>query len=333
MKIFTFLLFAIILLLSCINQNGSNNSEGKGIISENGQLKIESTIFDEMVGVVVGGGDFCTGFASGPNEISTAAHCVKNSDCIFQQCDFYFKPFKGTSQKILSAKIYDERKDYAVFTLDRTFSKYFESAQISFEKKASILSYGIRQGTIDTKDKCSIHQYDGIKGTFSHSCELAEGTSGSPIIQENKVVGIHIDNIPSQNTNLAISMISLTDQNFRDINLDKIPFQFMLGAHCDTDCDERSKFRYPCGIGKTCTGKNPALFATCSLQKSQDCNRVAWCVVNSLSSVIDGYACYACIAALIGTNGVAAAAIGMACTATCGKTAYDIASAVDQCRK
>lgn len=40
---------------------------------------------------------------------------------------------------------------------------------------------------------------------------------------------------------------------------------------CSTDCGDAAEFRYPCGIGRWCTGRNPTRYATCETAKAASC--------------------------------------------------------------
>eukprot|EP01026_Neomeris_dumetosa_P013024 TRINITY_DN1452_c0_g1_i11.p1 TRINITY_DN1452_c0_g1~~TRINITY_DN1452_c0_g1_i11.p1 ORF type:complete len:401 (-),score=23.62 TRINITY_DN1452_c0_g1_i11:493-1695(-) len=176
---------------------------------------------------------YCTGAVIGPRLVLTAAHCFRPSilklmvtNVIFTPGQFgSFKPFGSFSNGIAHVpdsfqKPNDITDDYAVvefpvdlgeqtgwFGIDYRKCKT-ENNQIVYNLKTA--GYSDKKGVDEmwtseclntVVDSC---QQGDKAGQFLHECDTFHGYSGSPMYQDNLIVGIHVSYDKNQIKNSAV---------------------------------------------------------------------------------------------------------------------------------
>lgn len=299
---------------SCSNGNQSDSSLQQ-VFGVDARKVLDKTVYDDLVGYIEGKETKCVGFVSGKDEVTTAAHCIDNEEYPT------FRLKNGNKFRFDLIKKLDAPRDIVVLRTKDAFKTHLDFG--SFEQKPiEILSFDFSKNLVTTSGGCLVNLQLLEYSAYTYECDTSHGNSGSPLIQSGKVVGIHIGysktlkaNIgvvnglkPSQQVALLgldlerwpprikIPTIPLPDIPLPEIplpNIPSIPDANLMNAI--SDLRNQSRVNYPC-------------------------------VTSALAAAGTGAACVACI---VGTEGVGA---GVCATMFCASFGMAIQSVKNNCR-
>jgi len=192
------------------------NAEPRAIIGADDRTIELDPVLNAAVGAFSGrGGPLCTGFAIAKNEFATAAHCfIKDGD----PTAYRLVTAAGT-YPVKKVKSLHEKGDLVVFEATRddlTFLKPAEDHEggtngkiISYELKGLRL-LSSKNGEIARNLRKNGNRHAGV---LLHSLDTVGGSSGSPILQNGKVVAIHVGHSPALQRNIAVELTHAADAN------------------------------------------------------------------------------------------------------------------------
>ncbi len=151
----------------------------------------------------------CSAFISDTKQVTTAAHCRgKNADG--ETIDATFTTLDGKSSHLSKIKRREIKKDYLVLEADQEFSEKLELSMLT-GPDVSIVGYDFEQRNLYSQKSCKIERRLDDAGVFLHSCDSLAGFSGGPIVQNGKVVGIHLGYQQKVDRNVAFDLAKLWD--------------------------------------------------------------------------------------------------------------------------
>lgn len=208
MRIF---ILAIILLSSC--GRGIKHSQTKSIIGKDDRQLVKDSTIQSLVGRIISPFGTCTGYISGKNELTTALHCVNMA----HTSQVTFITDNNVSIPILSEKEYLEKVDLIKLNIPEQ-DKYIEPEQFRTDLPITVLGYDALQQRI-IKDQCLFTEKDKnvFPGVIFHGCDTIKGASGAPLVQNGKVVGIHIGTVPDHTINVAVDLAHLSTVDLREL--------------------------------------------------------------------------------------------------------------------
>ena len=213
---------------ACHSANGA--SPAKGILGPTSQLQATSDkhLQDTVGYLTTADGSKCTAFITGASEITTAAHCRgKSSDG--GQINAKFQTVDGSSYTVTSVKTIDTKKDYLVLVVDASFTDTLALGSIG-NGTISIVGYDFDKKALYSQDGCQAEQHIDGAGVFTHSCDSIPGFSGGAILQQGKVVGIHLGYQASLDRNAAFETAKLTDDSV-DVSTIGIKDECLFDCH------------------------------------------------------------------------------------------------------
>jgi hypothetical protein len=256
-------------------------------------------------------GDFhvCTAFLSAPNTVSTAAHCAPQQDRLSQ---YAFVTPSGRTVSLRRRFRETSSRSVSFETVEPT-SQFIDAAPLNVNAPIELISYSGAQHELL---QSSSHTFEPTPQGILHELDTEPGSSGAPLIQNGRVVGVHEGAVKGRMKNYATRTISdqypLSDD---DIHLN---LEWKCNSGCrwyQPDCHIWKELNCNTGLITVC-GRNLSVplisYSACQLAMG---SLPATCTVGSLMTA--GTSCYANI-------GIAAAVcsvsieqiyeVGKACT-------------------
>jgi len=186
--------FLISLLISC---HEGEDSTTHSIIGEDNRV-FRDHYSDLVGGIFLADEHICTAFVSGPNEITTAAHCITNQPDLSL---IYFRKTNGEEVALESLKLYYPNADLVVISA-QVGVQYLKRSNFNSENSSLIVSYYESDKiTVSTIGAIELHN-----NFLLHTLDTTPGSSGSPVIQDNMVVGMHLGYLSDRDMNIAIPL-------------------------------------------------------------------------------------------------------------------------------
>jgi len=146
----------------------------------------------------------------GPDLVVTVVHCV-DSTKLGDTDGFTFSSANGKIarvQKLISA---DTKKDLAMFKLDTgSFDHFTTNLNSSVDQRITVAGYDTTSGKW-LQSSCSIKTKEAASASFTYECDTVPGMSGSAVLSNGEVIGLHVAHDPKLNKNLGIDFASLSN--------------------------------------------------------------------------------------------------------------------------
>lgn len=223
-KIFSnfFVSFITLCISSCIPASGSRNL-GYQIVSSKEHTSKDEPIFSPSIGRIFLSDRTCIAFRSGPSQITTLTNCISdtNEHTKFQNGQstgklIFFKNGNGKIEKLNNIPNRLENEVYTQLEAS-TQSEWLEIGKPE-------LGYGqhvtrtINSHALEISDSCKItphHEY----GIFSYECKAQMGDLGAPLIQNGKIIGIHLGFSAKFGKNIAYDFSHQPKLNLKILDL------------------------------------------------------------------------------------------------------------------
>ena len=189
----------------------TGSSDVSGIIGEKNWKVSNSHTHSNKVGAFISAGSKkdsigCVGFLVGENLVATAVHCVQDP-IAFAGATFRTK--SGKKANIVELMEIDSAKDFVIYELDERYKQYFEIAEAKINEKIEIVSFNPEDESF-ISSQCYIADNIKESAAFSYKCDTLASFSGSPILQEGRVVGMHIGYSKKNNLNYGLNITNYT---------------------------------------------------------------------------------------------------------------------------
>lgn len=193
-RLYAMTCFLMWLLMSC---HEDEDSTFHSTIGEDN--RVFSDHYSDLVGgIFLAGKHICSAFISGSNEITTAAHCIANQPDLSL---IYFRKTNGDEVGLESLKLYYPNADLVVISA-QVGMRYLKRSTFNSENSLLIASYYESDKiTVSTIGAIELHN-----DFLLHTLDTTPGSSGSPVIQDNMVVGMHLGYLSDRNMNIAIPL-------------------------------------------------------------------------------------------------------------------------------
>ncbi|MBF0207705.1 MAG: trypsin-like peptidase domain-containing protein [Oligoflexia bacterium] len=167
-------------------------------IDDRTQVK-DQEISKKMGSIFYHSNAICTAFASGKNQVTTAAHCINGNDLH----EYTFRPFfqkegEAAEKTILRTRV-NNKTDVAILRVEGV-DQFFETAESDLatgggeENEISLLEVDGKDGLLYQCKEGAIWDTPS-RGIFYHTFDTVPGSSGAPVLQNGKVIGMHIGNV------------------------------------------------------------------------------------------------------------------------------------------
>lgn len=211
-----FYCLAVSMASGCMDQN--NTSKPNSIIGEDERSSRAdmSADFVSTLGIVDLGDRSCQGFVIATQQIMTAAHCLDKQTDVLK--DMKFVLYNGHSTQVTHVVKIDARKDVAILAVERQFSQLLPVAQLNVNRELSMTA--IDPLTAEVKySKCRVDSHDEARGAVFYSCDTTPGYSGTAVLQNDRVVAIHVGYSKELNQNVASDLSIRVDSqtSIRDL--------------------------------------------------------------------------------------------------------------------
>ena len=190
-------------------RDGSKGSAAKAIIGADDRTEIRDSGIRSRLGLLNVGDHSCNATLIGPDLVVTVVHCV-DSTKLGNVDGFTFSSANGKIarvQKLISA---DTKKDLAVYKLDTgSFEHFTPSLKSAVDQRITVAGYDTTRGKW-LQSSCSIKSKAADSASFTYQCDTVPGMSGSAVLSNGEVIGLHVAHDPKLNQNLGIDFASLS---------------------------------------------------------------------------------------------------------------------------
>lgn len=278
------LLAAVFAAWAGVGCQPSPQSKSSAIIGSDDRTKVENVgDTEKAVGFLMTPQGPCTAFLTAANEITTAAHCFNPATKDLQSYLFVVPAAKKES----FVASYLEEKSSAVearLVLKERFEHHLEKGDFDSSQSTSIVSFSFDSYQLWEHKACAARL--NTKDRFlTHQCDTVPGASGSPILQDGKVVGIHqgYSQKLERNTASLIQNEKQPQQSFAEV----LRQTDRLEVSCDTNCSHHCRRKV---LGTWIA--NPICEGTCNLERGVQCGieTVKRDVVRNVLNEIQGLA-------------------------------------------
>ncbi len=213
--------------MSC-SQSEKPPSFTAALIDQNDLVPEQSESYVQKIGSLTNGKSNCTAFLTGPSELSTAAHCVETADLKSFRFNIANRLFKLKSRKL------NRKTGFASLVVDGNFENYFEFDSLKSDA-VTLVAYDYQNHELASHKSCRVNRDLNYKGLLVHTCDSVAGMSGSPLLQQGKVVGIHLGSLPLNQANGALEA-TYRDDSKMNLPLGLIKPEGLFGK-CNPWCD------------------------------------------------------------------------------------------------
>lgn len=210
---FVLLLISFSIFASPSTVIGEDEIEKLNSFDKNSEIYRQSRPTGRMrIPGLLGIADYCTVSLISPNEILTAAHCLKEKPA--EKLTVYFEYYSKDSKKnnpyrVLSIKYNSPVEDIAILVLEdrpgEVYGHYHFAKKIP--KTGSSL-YVFQHPGLDEKSisRKNCHLLDFDTAELAHSCDTHNYSSGSPILNEKfEIVGVHQGSASDLESNTTVN--------------------------------------------------------------------------------------------------------------------------------
>jgi hypothetical protein len=207
-----FLIGLVVALCAC--QHRDSGSSPSANLAKDGRNDLLDQYLIKRMGVLsFKGVPICTAFASGTNQVSTAASCLREP-----LSDAYKLNINGRPVPIVAA-LADLPTGLALLKVEGV-SEVFPTAAFASDEDSSIVSYASDQKQFVLASTGYI-KTSAVPGVLMHTFDAIKGASGSPILQNGQVVGVHLGAVVEDDNvfNVAVATADLEDVNLPQSDL------------------------------------------------------------------------------------------------------------------
>jgi V8-like Glu-specific endopeptidase len=243
---------AVLLPLYACASGTPSESQTQAVIGAN-DLKNETN--QELLGKIgelTDGQTHCSAFLTDTSEIATAAHCVESKKI----STFSFRTMNSPLKYKVKVKNINSNIDIAVLSVEGKFRQKLEFGEVR-EDKIKLVGYDTQKKTLVTHENCDVSRDFSRPGILSHTCDSFQGMSGGVLLQQGRVVGIHLGSLKNQKTNVALEAKFTKDQNLK-INRQEITAEAWGLGKCVPWCPGDEGKIIPPIPPLTLPGMNPA---------------------------------------------------------------------------
>ena len=290
-------------LMSC--KPNSGGSEVREIIGTDNRAEIKDERILSRLGLLDVGDHKCNAVLVAPDTIATVVHCL-DSKKLGTVAELTFTTAEGKSALVKQLLTIDKKKDLALYRLDKGGFNFFAP-----KLESNIAESIVVAGYDTTKNRwmqasCEIKEKSSEFASFTYDCDTVPGMSGSAIISNDRVIGLHVAYDKQLNQNLALDFSTVSNPSAEIAKRPRMNLEWppCICCHgCDGPKLEMNKDVQVCG----------AKFA------------VSYLVYDACVA-----ACATAAACTAATEGACSPSIGFA-AGICGASVYTIQSAWNTC--
>ena len=192
-------------VLSCKEEGREKASHTAAILGQN-PINYGAPFLDiEKHGTIQVAENTCNATLISSNTVILALHCIKEDPLAY--VGLKFKPLKGEQSRVIDAYLVDDKKDSVIYVLDTDYPKYYSLGILELGEPIYMRGIefgpGKEQGAI-YEVNCRAVSLQPEYASFTHDCDTKVGFSGSAIIQNDKVVGLHHGYNSALNLNIGV---------------------------------------------------------------------------------------------------------------------------------
>lgn len=177
-----------------------------------GHQSLDANLLAKTVGVLKVENNACTAYISGPNELTTAYHCLESAPAeIFDVNEFTFTLGNGEKLELNAITSLIPKQDRATLRLKNKVESYLENS-VRTGTTYSLVAYDLENEKLEVQDNCLFDQDYEAAGVFSYDCETKGHYSGAPLLENGKVIGIHLGFKPKIDRRVAFDFKNLQSE-------------------------------------------------------------------------------------------------------------------------
>lgn len=223
-------LLASTILIACSSENDTP-------YTADDTMTLNADSFSKTVGYLKIGETLCTGFLTDFYEITTAYHCLEVSPGETYDPQYItFLLEDGSEYKVSNIAALLPRKDMARLQLETPAQQFLKFSTPKLETGILVAFDQDEQKIIN--QKCKIEKFYETPGVFAYKCDTKGHYSGSPIIQEGKVVGMHVGYKPKIDRKVAINFGQVDNENTDVLEIEYLKEGCHIRSHIRGDIFE-----------------------------------------------------------------------------------------------
>ena len=313
------------LVCSCKTVNSNNASTSKAIIGGDERQYFNDPEVAKAIGVLSSPTSRCNAVLIGSSQVLTAAHCLdylamaKAPDIRKFSGSFFTNADGSFTSDINGISSANYTSDIAILNLTSSAT----DGWIPFDPNSNlenvqIMGFDVNKNQLVRTNNCSLSMVadESAASVFRyHNCDTVRSYSGSPLISNKRIVGVHIGYDQKANRNVAVIGNGLGNSTKYSANDLALISRLARETDCGTNCDDKCnrcvgpKWARACSI-------EPICFTACNAERVNACSvkTVKICGVDFTVGGLVYAACLGSLAAIPATcTGMVAASAGSSC--------------------
>jgi hypothetical protein len=211
----------ILIFLGVLVSSGcktTNDSGLKRVIGTNDLKPLTNASELKKHGLLTAGSRVCNAFLIGKTSVMTALHCLNSDPHAF--VGFTFKSLDGKTSKVTDILFLDDKKDAIAYSLSEQYDAFYElDYGLHTSGEIEVRSYDFEAQNL-VSSPCKIGKLLKSASAFEHGCDTKPKFSGSPVLLQGKVVGVHIGYNPKAQLNYASNVAQFNDDKADIVELE-----------------------------------------------------------------------------------------------------------------
>lgn len=199
-----------------------SQSELSQIVSSNDKLSLSEPQIARAIGRIFLKDRTCVAFRSGPEQITTLKSCIKGSIKLnlatdHDQTNSEEIAFKSGDGKIDLLQIKNSNEQFFTHLQAPQQSEWLEFSTLS---EGDVLQYSrsLHDHSLTRSSPCKMLK-DKRHSLLAYECESKMGDLGAPLLQNGKVIGIHLGFSAKLGSNIAYDISNPKRPNLNDLNI------------------------------------------------------------------------------------------------------------------
>ncbi len=206
----TSMLLSLVFMTACGDKKSKSNEDPKNL--QTTDYAPDANLLAKTVGILKVENNACTAYISGVNELTTAYHCLESAPGeIFEVSEFTFTLGNGEKLELETITSLIPKQDRATFRLKNKTESYLENS-VKTGNTYTLVAYDLESEKLDVQNSCTFDQDYDAAGVFSYDCKTKGHYSGAPLLENGKVIGIHLGFKPKIDRRVAFDFKNLQNE-------------------------------------------------------------------------------------------------------------------------
>ena len=194
---------------SCKTAGGQGASETRAILGINTLQTVPPPTNRDLHVLLNNGQHNCNATIVGPRQVAAALHCIGDDPQSFAAMTV---SAASAQTKIVDIFFLDSTKDFVIYTTAAVFNFHYDIGIFDLNQPLRLFAYDPQTRDLKTTSCKPVRKLEQ-NSAFEHNCDSIKGFSGGALIQNGKMVGMHIGYNPKRQVNYALNISDVQNKN------------------------------------------------------------------------------------------------------------------------